>query len=67
MKELFKKKLFLEIYIPIAIVVSPFLALLVGFVSGGWHWGLSFVICLGVAILIRFSMQRRRSSAKISN
>ncbi|MDB5159190.1 MAG: hypothetical protein JWR50_3897 [Mucilaginibacter sp.] len=62
MKELFKKKLFLEIYIPMAIVVSPFLAMIMGFAGADMRLSLSFCICVIVAILVSFLVQRKRAS-----
>jgi hypothetical protein len=58
MKPLFRKKLFLEVYFPIAIVGGPFITLITG-------WSLIIGLGLGVilGVLIQFIIYKRKESS----
>jgi len=58
MKPLFRKKLFLEVYFPIAIVAGLFITLITG-------WSLIIGLGLGVilGILIQFIIYKRKESS----
>jgi len=63
MSGLLKKKYFLEIYIPIAIAAAPFIMLFGGLLNQNLSLLSCFCIGLSIAILVRFILTKRQSSA----
>jgi len=58
MNKLFRKKLLLQVYIPIAIVSGPFITLITG-----WNLIIGLVLGMILAVFIQFILNKRKESS----
>ncbi len=58
MNKLFRKKLLLQVYIPIAIAAGPFITLITG-----WNLIIGLVLGMILAVFIQFILNKRKESS----